>query len=50
MSDMAHLLGAKELQSFVASLFEIYDYAYYTEADRFFCYLAQNILSHPKLM
>jgi hypothetical protein len=33
MSDMAHLLGAKELQSFVANPFTIYDYTFDTEVD-----------------
>jgi hypothetical protein len=33
MSDMAHLLGAKKRQSFVAYSFRSYDYAYDTEVD-----------------
>jgi hypothetical protein len=31
--DMAQLLGAKELQSFVANSMQIYDYAYASEVD-----------------
>jgi hypothetical protein len=43
---MAHLLGAKELQPFVAYLLITYDYAYDTEVDLFFFYLAQDLLFH----
>jgi hypothetical protein len=50
MIDMAHLLGAKELQSFVAYSFRIYDYAYDTEEDLFLFYLSQDILFHSQLM
>jgi hypothetical protein len=50
LSDMAQLLGAKELQSFVAYLFLIYDYAYDTEVDLFLFYLIQDLLFHSKLL
>jgi hypothetical protein len=43
---MAHLLGAKELHSFVAYSLIIYDYVYHTEVDLFFFYLAQDLLFH----
>jgi hypothetical protein len=36
MSDMAQLLGAKELHSFVANSLIIYDYAYDTKVDHLF--------------
>jgi hypothetical protein len=49
MRDMAQLSGAKELQSFVANPFLIYDYAYDTEVDLFFFYLAQDLSFHSKL-
>jgi hypothetical protein len=45
-SDMAHLLGANERQSFVVYSLIIYDYDNDTEDDRFFGYLTYDILSH----
>jgi hypothetical protein len=50
---MAQLLGAKELQSFVANSMQIYDYAYASEvdiltADRF-QYLSFHYLLKSKL-
>jgi hypothetical protein len=50
LSDMAQLLGAKELHSFITYLLRSYDYADYTQVDRSFFYLIQDVLSHPKLM
>jgi hypothetical protein len=48
---MAQLLGAKELQPFVAYSLKIYDYAYDTEKDHpIFCYLTQDVLVHSKLI
>jgi hypothetical protein len=46
---MTHLLGAKERQSFVAYSFKTYDYAYDTEVDLIFFYLAQDLSFHSKL-
>jgi hypothetical protein len=50
MSDMAQLLGAKELQSFIVQLFGIYDYANDTELDLFIWDSAQDNLFHYKFM
>jgi hypothetical protein len=47
---MAQLLGAKELHSFVANPFIIYDYAYDTKVDHIVFYLPQDLLSHSKLI
>jgi hypothetical protein len=49
LSDMAQLLGAKELQSLVAYSFIPYDYANDTEVDLFFFYLTQDLSFHSKL-
>jgi hypothetical protein len=46
---MAHLLGAKERQPFVAYSFSNYDYSNDTEVDLFFFYLAQDLFFHSKL-
>jgi hypothetical protein len=43
MSDTAQLSGAKELQSFAANPFIIYDYASYTEVD---IWLADRFQDH----
>jgi hypothetical protein len=47
---MAQLLGAKELQSFVANQLRTYDYVYDTKADYFLFYLIQDLPSHSELM
>jgi hypothetical protein len=36
LSNIAQLLGAKELHSFITYLLRSYDYDYYTQVDRFF--------------
>jgi hypothetical protein len=50
MSDMAHFLGAKERQSFVAYSLRIYDYAYDTEVDLLFADRCQDLFVHYLLM
>jgi hypothetical protein len=47
---MAHLLGAKELQFFVANPFIIYDYVYDTEVDICSADHFQDLLVHYLLM
>jgi hypothetical protein len=49
MSDMAQLLGAKELQSFVAYSLIIYDYSYDTEVDIWTVDRFQDFLVHYML-
>jgi hypothetical protein len=48
VNHIIQLFGAKELQSFVANLPRIYDYAYETKDDRFCCYLTYDIILHLK--
>jgi hypothetical protein len=50
MSEMAQLLGAKELQSFVPYSFKIYDYAYDTEVDIWTADLCQDHIVHYLLI
>jgi hypothetical protein len=50
LNDMAQLLGAKELHSFVAYSLIIYDDAYDTKVDILFADLFQNLLVHYLLM
>jgi hypothetical protein len=47
---MAHLLGAKELQSFVAYSLRSYDYAYDTEVDILIADRFQDLLVHYLLI
>jgi hypothetical protein len=46
MSDMAQLLRAKEVHSFVAHSVIIYDYAYDTESDHLFVDHFRNLIFH----
>jgi hypothetical protein len=50
MIDMAQLLGAKELHSFVAYSLVPYDYAYDTEVDNLFADRFQDNLVHYQLI
>jgi hypothetical protein len=50
MSDMAHLLGAKELHSFVAYSFRNYDYSNDTEVDIWSADHCQDLLVHYLLI
>jgi hypothetical protein len=50
MSDMAHLLGAKELHSFVAYSFRNYDYSNDTEVDIWTSDLFLDLLVHIMLI
>jgi hypothetical protein len=47
---MTQLLGAKELQFFVAYSFIIYDYVFDTKVDLFIFDIIQDLPSHSKLM
>jgi hypothetical protein len=47
---MAHLLGAKELQSFIVYPLIPYDYAYGTKADLWTANFIQDNLVHYQLM
>jgi hypothetical protein len=46
MSDMAQLLGAKDLHSFVSYLLRIFDYAYDTKVGIWFANCLQYVLVH----
>jgi hypothetical protein len=50
MSDMAQLLGAKELHSFVVYLLRAYDYVYDTEVDLWSSDRYRDLLVHYLLM
>jgi hypothetical protein len=50
MSDMTQFLGAKERQSFIAYLLQIYDYASDTEVDILFADRFQDLLVHNLLI
>jgi hypothetical protein len=47
---MTHLLGAKELQSFIVYSLISYDYAYGTKADILFADRFQDLLVHNLLI
>jgi hypothetical protein len=50
MSDMAHFLGAKERQSFVAYSLRAYDYMFDTKNDLWLADPIQDLLVHYLLM